>query len=155
MSSDVAAPRGREGFTLVEVLVAMVILAVGLLALEAMGIGAARAVARADVQSEYTALATQRMEETLMRVRQGLPLNTGVVPVGGGTLVGGVVPPGTATITTDVQPEVIGTRRGYTVTVTVTPPSNSQLRLKPVTMVAREIRPNPLPAIPALPNPGL
>ena len=131
MTSNVAAPRGREGFTLVEVLVAMIILAVGLLALEALGIGAARAVASADVQSEYTALATERMEETLVRIRQGLDLNTGVTRVG------------TATVTTDVVPEVVGTRRVLTVTVKVDPPSNPHLRLKPVTMVAREIRPLP------------
>ncbi|HEV3052591.1 MAG TPA: prepilin-type N-terminal cleavage/methylation domain-containing protein [Longimicrobium sp.] len=127
------APAGREGFTLVEVLVAMVILAVGLLALEALGIGAARAVARADVQSEYTALATQQMEETLMRIRQGLAVTTGPTPVG------------TATVTTDVVPETVGTRREYTVTVTVAPPSNPHLKLKPVTLVAREIRPIPTP----------
>ena len=129
MTSDAPAPRGREGFTLVEVLVAMVILAIGLLALEALGIGAARAVARADVQSEYTALASQRMEETLMRIRQDLDLNTGQVLVG------------TATVTTDVVPEVVGTSRAYTVTVTVDPPAHPHLRLKPVTLVAREIRP--------------
>ncbi len=132
MTSDVGAPgTGREGFTLVEVLVAMVILAIGLLALEALGIGAARAVARADVQSEYTALATQRMEETLMRIRQGLTVTTGATPVG------------TATVTTDVVPVVVvaGSLREYTVTVTVTPPSNPHLKLQPVTLVAREIRP--------------
>lgn len=131
MTSDVRAPTGREGFTLVEVLVAMVILAVGLLALEALGIGAARAVARADVQSEYTALATQRMEETLMRVRQGLTVSSTPEVVG------------TATVTTTVVPVVVvaNSRREYTVTVTVDPPANPHLKLKPVTLVAREIRP--------------
>lgn len=128
MSSELAAPRGREGFTLVEVLVAMVILAIGLLALEALGIGAARAVARADVQSEYTALATQRMEETLVRIRQSQDLNTGVVNVNG------------ATVTTDVVQAVVGARRQFTVTVTVAPPANPHLKLQPVTVVGREIR---------------
>ncbi len=128
MNSDVAAPRGREGFTLVEVLVAMVILAIGLLALEALGIGAARAVARADVMSEYTAAATARMEETLLRIRQGQALNTGVTSAG------------SASVTTDVVQEVVGTRRQYTVTVTVTPPPNANLRLQPVIVVGREIR---------------
>ena len=131
MTSDVKAPAGREGFTLVEVLVAMVILAVGLLALEALGIGAARAVARADVQSEYTALATQRMEESLMRVRQGLTVSASPEVVG------------TARVTTTVVPVTVGTRREYTVTVTVDPPSNPHLKLQPVTLVAREIRPIP------------
>ncbi len=129
MSSDPVARSGREGFTLVEVLVAMVILAIGLLALEALGIGAARAVARADVQSEYTALATARVEETLVRIRQGLPLNTGVLDAAGG-----------ATVTTEVVPALVGGRQTFTVTVTVDPPANPHLRLQPVTMVAREIR---------------
>jgi prepilin-type N-terminal cleavage/methylation domain-containing protein len=133
LTSDVAAPTGREGFSLVEVLVAMVILAIGLLALEALGIGAARAVARADVQSEYTALATERMEQTLLRIRQNLALNTGVTTVG------------TATVTTDVVPVVVGTQRAYTVTVTVAPPNNPHLSLQPVTLVVREIRPNVAP----------
>lgn len=131
MTSNVAAPRGREGFTLVEVLVAMVILAIGLLALEALGIGAARAVARADAQSEYTALATARLEQTLVRIRQNLPLNTGEVAVGN------------LTVLTDVVPENVGpTRRLYTVTVRVTPPTaqSQRLRLQPVIVVAREIR---------------
>lgn len=133
MTSDVAAPRGREGFTLVEVLVAMVILAIGLLALEALGIGAARAVARADVQSEYTALATERMEQTLLRIRQNLSHNTGTVTVDG------------ATVTTSVEPQTVGTRRAYKVTVTVAPPANPHLKLQPVTLVVREIRPIPAP----------
>lgn len=128
MSSNVAAPRGREGFTLVEVLVAMVILAIGLLALEALGIGAARAVARADLQSEYTALATARMEETLLRVRQGLPLNEGVTVVGN------------TTVTTTVAQIPVGTRRQYTVTVNVAPRTSANLRLQPVIVVGREIR---------------
>ena len=129
MTTDVAAPTGREGFSLVEVLVAMVILAIGLLALEALGIGAARAVARADVQSEYTALATQQMEETLMRIRQGVTLNTGESVVGD------------ATVDVQVVPETVGTSRAYTVTVTVDPPVHPHLTLQPVTLVAREIRP--------------
>lgn len=128
MSSDVAAPRGREGFTLVEVLVAMVILAVGLLALEALGIGAARAVARADLQSEYTSLATARMEETLLRIRQGLPQNEGVQQVGN------------TTVTTLVDETPVGTRTQYTVTIDVAPRTSANLRLQTVRVVGREIR---------------
>ncbi|HYW12298.1 MAG TPA: prepilin-type N-terminal cleavage/methylation domain-containing protein, partial [Longimicrobium sp.] len=60
--------RGREGFTLVEVLVAMVILAIGLLALEALAVGSARMVARADRESQYSALATERLEGVLQRI---------------------------------------------------------------------------------------
>jgi len=69
-------PRGpdhpRAGFTLIEVLIAMVILAVGLLALESLGIGAARMVARAERRSSYVAMATDTLERTLSRLREGL-----------------------------------------------------------------------------------
>lgn len=58
------APRGRgeSGFTLIEVLIALTILAVGLLAIEALSIGAARAVTRANAQRTYLARATTEME---------------------------------------------------------------------------------------------
>lgn len=57
--------RNANGFTLIEVLAAMVILAVGLLALESLGIGAASAVRRADVKTTYTAVATDEMEQAI------------------------------------------------------------------------------------------
>ena len=57
--------RKQDGFTLIEVLAAMVILAVGLLALESLGIGAASAVRRADVKTTYTAVATDEMEQAI------------------------------------------------------------------------------------------
>ena len=54
--------RGEEGFTLIEVLAAMMILAVGLLAVQALGIGAARSVVQADHRSELAAIATATIE---------------------------------------------------------------------------------------------
>jgi type IV pilus modification protein PilV len=69
VSTD-SAPRGDAGFSLIEVLIAMIILSVGLLALESLGIGAARTVHRAQVQSTYTATAADLMERTLVRIRQ-------------------------------------------------------------------------------------
>jgi type IV pilus modification protein PilV len=62
--------RADAGFSLIEVLIAMIILSVGLLALESLGIGAARTVHRAQVQSTYTALAADLMEKTLVRISQ-------------------------------------------------------------------------------------
>lgn len=56
------AVRGQGGFTLIEVLVAMVVLAVGLLAVQALGIGAARAVSRAGHQNELTAAVVAVLE---------------------------------------------------------------------------------------------
>lgn len=60
---------GESGFTLIEVLVAMVILAVGLLGLEALGVGAARSVIRADVQTEMATAATRVIEQKQLQVR--------------------------------------------------------------------------------------
>jgi prepilin-type N-terminal cleavage/methylation domain-containing protein len=62
---------GEEGFTLVEVLAAMIILAVGLLGLEALGIGAARSIALADRQSEYATVTSDSLESALRQLRSG------------------------------------------------------------------------------------
>ncbi|MEX2572145.1 MAG: prepilin-type N-terminal cleavage/methylation domain-containing protein [Gemmatimonadota bacterium] len=59
------------GFTLVEVLVAMLVLAVGLLGLEALGIGAARSIATAERQSSYTTVASDSLESAMHRLRSG------------------------------------------------------------------------------------
>lgn len=120
--------RGREGFTLVEVLVAMVILAVGLLALEAMGIGAARMVARADRESELTALASDRLERVLNEVDRGQN------PASGETSLDGSV------VQTVVNTQAVGASTLFTVTVTVTPPPNQSWHLTPITVVGRAIR---------------
>jgi type IV pilus modification protein PilV len=61
-------PRADAGFSLIEVLIAMIILSVGLLALESLGIGAARTVRRAEVQSTYTATAQDLLEKTMVRI---------------------------------------------------------------------------------------
>lgn len=120
-------PRGDEGFTLYEVLAAMIILAVGMLALEAMGIGAARAVARADLQSEYTAVATTEVEQVVAQIAQnGNPVS------GSSTLEG-------ATVARVVTRSTSGGRDVYTVSVTVTPPHNT-VNLQPITVVGRASR---------------
>jgi len=61
-------PRPDAGFSLIEVLIAMIILSVGLLALESLGIGAARTVRRAEVQSTYAATAQDLLEKTIVRI---------------------------------------------------------------------------------------
>lgn len=65
------AGAGAGGFTLVEVLVALVILAVGLLGLEALGIVVARSVTRAERESEWAFAAGARAERTLDSLRAG------------------------------------------------------------------------------------
>lgn len=72
------APRGNEGFTLIEVMIAMVILAVGLLSLEALGIGAARVVTLSEKQGRYATLAASTMETMRNDIRNApttLPIN--------------------------------------------------------------------------------
>ncbi|HEX8451020.1 MAG TPA: prepilin-type N-terminal cleavage/methylation domain-containing protein [Longimicrobium sp.] len=84
------APRGNEGFTLIEVMIAMVILAVGLLSLEALGIGAARVVTLSEKQGRYATLAASSMESLRNQIRNApatLPISqtTQVLLVGGDT----------------------------------------------------------------------
>ena len=74
MKTEPTGPRRRDargGFTLIEVLIALVILSVGLLGLEALGIGAARMVNLAQRQSEWAALGTQYLEAALADIREG------------------------------------------------------------------------------------
>jgi len=130
--TDVQALAGRRdaGFSLIEVLVAMVILAVGLLAIEAMAIGASRQIASANHTTRYTLMATEQLETQIRRVRtlrqdpqasdftqDGARVQ--VVPtratVAGVTGAGGSM---------------------WTIAVTVTPPS-TLTNVKPVTVTAR------------------
>lgn len=65
------ARRAAEGgFTLVEVLVAMLLLAVGLLGLEALGIQAARSIALAERQSAFAVVASDSLESAMHQLRQ-------------------------------------------------------------------------------------
>lgn len=64
-------PPADAGFSLLEVLVAMVILSVGLLALEGVAVGAARTSAHASRRSMYTAVATDALERTMSALREG------------------------------------------------------------------------------------
>lgn len=73
---------GEEGFTLIEVLVAMLILTVGLLGLEALGIGAARSIAQAETRNELVAAASGAMEKAQQRVRRQLLASPPTVSTG-------------------------------------------------------------------------
>jgi prepilin-type N-terminal cleavage/methylation domain-containing protein len=107
------APRtDRGGFTLIEVLVAMVVLAVGLLALESMAIGASRSIATANRMTEYTLIASQQLETVQERLRNGNNPGSTDERLANGTRV-----------QTVVAQNVVPTGSLWTVTVTVTPPS--------------------------------
>lgn len=61
---------GEGGFTLIEVLAAMIIVSIGLLGLQALGIGAARSVVRADHQSELASISTATIEALQQAIKQ-------------------------------------------------------------------------------------
>jgi prepilin-type N-terminal cleavage/methylation domain-containing protein len=116
---------GREGFTLVEVLVAMVILAIGLLALESLAIGAARQIAAANRTTEYTLVAGEQLERTLEVARRApaqLPGQAGIRTLANGTRV-----------TTVVASAVQGGGTIWSIDVTVDPPSRVR-NVQPVTL---------------------
>ncbi|HST59815.1 MAG TPA: prepilin-type N-terminal cleavage/methylation domain-containing protein [Longimicrobium sp.] len=129
MTDERTRVRNRGGFTLIEVLVAMVILAIGLLALEALAVGSARMVVRADRESQYSALATERLEGVLQRIDLGQNPASGETDEDDG-----------ATVATVVTRDVVGARNVFTVTVTVTPPPGQGWSLRPVTVVGRAFR---------------
>lgn len=120
-----AAPRGdRGGFSLVEVLIAMVVLAVGLLALESLAIGASRSIATANRMTEYTLIASQQLESVQERARTGGNPASSDVRLANGTRVQTVVQRNNATGTL------------WTISVTVTPPAAGvgNARLTPTTV---------------------
>ena len=112
-NADLPSPRtDRAGFTLVEVLIAMVVRAVGLLALESMAIGASRRIASANRMTEYTLIASQQLETTQQRARLNLNPQSGDQVLANGTLV-----------STQVVSNAQGGTTLWTITVTVTPPT--------------------------------
>ena len=127
-----SVPRERGGFTLIEVLIAMVVLAVGLLALEAMAIGASRSIATANRMTEYTLIASQQLETTLERVRAGQNPVSGAQALTNGTVVD-------VNVQTNAQ-GAAGTL--WTVRVTVTPPAGGvgNNALTPTTVTGRVLQ---------------
>lgn len=119
------SPRADAGFSLIEVLIAMIILSVGLLALESLGIGAARSVRRAQAQSNYATTAQELMERTLVRISQAPDVAIADTSYTAAT--------GERVFRTASASTVVGTTRNYvagttlkswTVTVRVLPPTN-------------------------------
>ena len=115
--------QGASGFTLVEVLVALVILAVGLLGLEALGIVAVRSVALANRNSRSAAVATRYLEDALQQIQQDTarPLPCTAKQLSNGDLVTRTVaiattPSQASRVVVTVTPEPRGTvPRPYTV----------------------------------------
>lgn len=104
--------RGKQGgFTLIEVLVAMLILAIGLLGLESLGIGAARSVNLASRQGDYATAASDTLESILAQLRRGVAVTdpaVGTLPAGDSMRVDVTLPAadsGFATVSVTVVPE--------------------------------------------------
>jgi prepilin-type N-terminal cleavage/methylation domain-containing protein len=126
------AAASRHGSTLVEVMVSMVILAIGLLALEALAVNAVRMTARADHESRYVTVAADQMETVLETIRRG-------ENPGGGDRISR---DDGATVETAVTRDLVGADQAvYTVQVTVTPPPGRNWRPAPVTVVGRAFQP--------------
>lgn len=71
MKTDRRAGPGAHGFTLIEVLIALVLLGIGFMAVGALGVMAARSVALANRTSEYAVTASHYMEVALEGIRAG------------------------------------------------------------------------------------
>ncbi len=112
-----------RGFSLIEVLIAMLILAIGLMGLEALGIGAARAVTRAQKQSDFSFMATDTLERTLGWIRRGAVVGAGT---SSGTF-GNAQAPDSLRISITSTPIVGTTRAQQTVSVTVVPYPQSKV----------------------------
>ena len=109
----------RDGFTLIEVLVAMIILAVGLLGLEALGIGAVRAIALAERNSRAAEVAQRYLEDAIVQLRAGdVPGNCdGVLLADGSRVTREVVPDQRSSVTVTIVPRSGGAAaQPYTIT---------------------------------------
>jgi type IV pilus assembly protein PilV len=131
-------PRPDAGFTLLEVLIAMLILAIGLLALEGVAVGAARTTAHASHRSLYTTVATDALERTLSSIRESQAVSTtypSVTSATGGSLATVAIQVDSTAAFTSPSPPM----KRFDVTVRVVP-SRTADAMDSVRMVASVIR---------------
>lgn len=114
MATEPGRARGEAGFTFVEVMAALVILSVGLLGLQALGIGAARAVTVAERKVDFVVTAERHVEAAVDSVRLGTLAGCGSrswTDLGSGVLV---------------EREIVRTGQTYAVTLTLRAPPASK-----------------------------
>jgi prepilin-type N-terminal cleavage/methylation domain-containing protein len=89
------APRratGSEaGFSLIEIMISLLLLAVGLMGVEALGVNASRMMARAEKQTVWMGVAADTLERTVSHLREGtftaaVPLTQSYATTGGDTV---------------------------------------------------------------------
>lgn len=124
MFTDHSRGRAPGGFTLIEVLISLVLLGVGFLAVEALGITAARSIAMANRNSEYAVGTSHYMEVALDSIRLGAT-GSGAFPTCGTLTVDATLPTHTVQRTVAFDPP------SQSVSVTVTAVPNSSASLQP------------------------
>jgi prepilin-type N-terminal cleavage/methylation domain-containing protein len=121
--SEGAAADPRGGFSLVEVLIALVILSVGLLALEGLGVSAARLVAASQRHNAFVSNTAAMLERSVAQVRSGASVDTATKSVSGGTVK--------VTSTTSL----VGGRTFTTLIARAVPAANAQSYMRSDTVV--------------------
>ena len=140
MPTDRAPARQEGGFTLIEVLAAMLILAVGLLGLEALGIGASRMVVRAEKESRFSTLASRQLEDAMRAVRQNPA--TGVSCTTTIAVATTTIRPDTVCVTVEAVTGLAAARR---VTVSIRPSRGGAVPVQPFTVSSTVYNPVTIP----------
>jgi prepilin-type N-terminal cleavage/methylation domain-containing protein len=123
---DARGRLNRQGFTLSEVMISMVILMVGMLSIQAVGISASRTMSRARMQGEYAQSATRHIESVADSVKRSL--------IACGTRTN---PNGTTGDT--VRLVIAGAANRRTVSVTILPAPTPKLVRPDTFLIARDL----------------
>ncbi len=119
MSTETRGPRGERGFTLIEVLIAMVLLGIALMAVVPLGVIATRQVGLGERNSRSAATATLFLEDALQIIRRdSLPRGCAITRPNGDQVTRQVIrsSPSVAEVRVTVTPERRGmTLRSYTI----------------------------------------
>lgn len=115
------------GFTLLEVLFAMMLLGIGIMGLQGLAISSARTIGQAELRSEHALIAVQEMEKGLLNARGGActPPSPSTFTLENGDAVQTTVTPTTATqctVTVQILP-ASGALGTYTLTSNVFTPA--------------------------------
>ncbi|HET7275750.1 MAG TPA: prepilin-type N-terminal cleavage/methylation domain-containing protein [Longimicrobiaceae bacterium] len=133
MTSDPRASGATAGFTMIEVLVAMIILSVGLLGVEALGIGAARAVAFSAIRTDHAIQASGSLEVALSAIRNDTVPSAQCLDLAQGDRLSRTV---------DISDPTLAR-----VSVTIIPGAERTITTQPYTLTGAVYTPAPLPGV--------